>query len=95
MDPEHENRNGEDGRHAELAVSEAERRSGEDQRAALHADDMDRPRANLREASVSALRRRAERRQSSALVAWWGNVERRSGEDRRAPPSGDGIDRDD
>lgn len=95
MDSEHENRNGEDGRHAELGVSEAERGSGEDQRAALQSDDTDRSIATtLREAPVSAKRRRAERRQTSALIAWWGNVERRSGEDRRASPSDNGIDDD-
>jgi len=94
MGCKHENRNGEEGRHAQLAASSGtETRSGEDQRAALHSDDMDRPRATLREAPASA-RRSAERRQTSALIAWWGDVERRSGEDRRASPSDNGIERD-
>jgi len=95
MDSEHENRSGEQGRRADLAASsEAETRSGEDQRPALQSDDMDLPNATLREAPINAMRRRAERRQTSALIALWGEVERRSGEDQRASPSGNDIDHD-
>ncbi len=92
---EQENRNGEERRHVDVAASSgAERRAGEDQRASLHSDDMDLSRATLREKPFSAMRRRAERRQSSALIALWVDVERRSGEDHRASPSGNDIDRD-
>jgi len=95
MGCEHEKRMGEQGRRADLAASsEAERRSGEDQGATLQADDVDAPKATLREAPGSAKRRRAERRQTSALIALWGEVERRSGEDQRASPSGNDIDHD-
>ena len=95
MGCEQENKNDEEGRHAgQVAPSEAGRRSGEDQRTPLQSADMDRLRATLREAPVSAPKRSAERRQTSALIAWWGDVERRSGADRRDSPSGDGIDQD-
>ena len=95
MGGEHENGIGEEGRHEGMAASsEAETRSVEDQRAALQSDDTDLPRATLREGSVSAMRRRAERRQTSALIALWGDVERRSGKDQRASPSSSDIDHD-
>jgi len=92
---EHENKNGEKGRYAKLAaLSVAERRSGEDQFPALQSNDIDLPKAILREAPINAMRRRAERRQTSALIALWGEVERRSGEDQRMSPSGTDIDHD-
>ena len=95
MGSEHESRNGRKGRRADLtASSEAETISGEDQGAALLPDDIDLPKATLREEPINAMRRRAERRQSSALIALLGEVERRSGEDQRASPSGNDIDHD-
>jgi len=95
MSCEHENRICEQGRRADLAASsEAERRSGEDQGAALLSGDIDLPKATLREEPINAMRRRAERRQSSALIALLGEVERRSGEDQRASPSGNDFDHD-
>jgi len=95
MGGEHENGIGEQGQRADLAaLSEAETRSGEDQRPALQSDDIDLPKATLREAPINAMRRRAERRQTSALIALWGEVERRSGEDQRTSPSTNDTDHD-
>ena len=95
MGGEHENGIGEQGQRADLAaLSEAETRSGEDQGAALLSGDIDLPKATLREEPINAMRRRAERRQSSALIALLGEVERRSGEDQRASPSGNDFDHD-
>lgn len=79
MGGEHENRIGAKGRHVDLAASSAaETKSGEDQR----------------DAPLNAMRRRAERRQTSALIALWGEVERRSGDDQRASPGGNDIEHD-
>jgi hypothetical protein len=95
MGVEDENRSGEEGRRADRAASSgAKRKSGEDQPALRHADDTDPSRATSREQSSSAMRRRAERRQSSVLIALWGDVERRSGNDQRASPRGNDIDHD-
>lgn len=71
---------------------EQENKEGEDQRAPLHANDMDRPGTSLPDASASRMRRRAERRQSSALIAFWGEADRRSGADQRASPGGNDLD---
>ena len=94
MGCEHENRIGEQGRRADLTASSgAQRKSGGDQPAPLHSDDTDPSRATLREGPSSAMRRRAERRQSSVLIALWADVERRSGKEQRTSPSGNDIDR--
>lgn len=84
MGGEHQNRNGEECQPAGRVVSrESERKTGGDLVGATPG-----------EAPANATRRRAERRQSSALIAWWGDSERRSGKDRRASPSGNDIDHD-
>ena len=95
MGVEDENRNGEEGRRADRAASqEPERKSGKDQPAPLHSDATDLSAATLREQSSNAMRRRAQRRQSSVVIALWGDGERRSGKDQRASPSGSDIDHD-
>jgi hypothetical protein len=91
MSFEPENRSGDERRQHDPALSPGtERRSGEEQRAAPHRDEMDLSRSALREGFFSAMRRRAERRQSSAPSV---ELERRSGEDQRASPSSNDIDK--
>ena len=90
---EHEKRTGQERRHTDPAPSpEAQRKSGEAQGVPRHFDDMDPAGTKSREESFNAMRRRAQRRQSSALIALWVDVERRSGEDQRTSPSGNDID---
>ena len=89
----HENRIGEKRRHVDLAPSPGvERKSGEDRGARPRFDDKDLSRTALPEGSLNAMRRRAERRRSSALISLWVDVERRSGIDQRASPSVNDID---
>ena len=85
MSLEHKRRNGGERRHAGLAPSPvADRGSGQDQIRPLDSSAArDLPRATLDVKPPDAMRRRAERRQSSALIALLGDVERRTGEERR------------
>lgn len=95
MGSEQENRMGEEDRHVPLATSSvAERRSGRDHRATRKPDDTDRPSATSGDVPDSAKRRSAERRQTSDLIAWWGEVERRSGKDRRVSQNDKRVDQD-
>ncbi len=90
---EHEKRKRGKAHHSDLAsASGARQGAGEKPGATLPAGDPVLPATTLREATLSPMRRRADRRQTSALIAFWGEVERRSGVDQRASPSRNDID---
>ena len=101
MDSRQKNSDGEEDQLTDgLGVSVAPREKkekgekGEEPCALLRSADKGKPHAGMHEVPTNALRRQAERRQTSDLIAWWGKADRRSGEDRRPSPSDKDTQRD-